>query len=168
MADYHLAQVNIAHAKGPLDSEVMAGFVARLEEINAVADGSPGFVWRLQTEAGNAAYLQPYEDNRIIINLSVWESVDALRNYVYRSAHREVLGKRREWFEHFDGVYIALWWIPAGYVPGVDEAKKRLAYLEQHGPSQFAFGFKSMLEPDSEYIAAFNWSLFEPCLASCL
>jgi hypothetical protein len=166
MPPYHLAQVNIARMKGPLDSPTMAGFVARLEEINAVADRSPGFVWRLQTDAGDATYLRPYEDDRILINLSVWESVEALRDYVYRSAHGDVLRQRREWFEHFTGAAIAMWWVPAGHTPGVDEAKKRLAHLEQHGPSQFAFGFKSLLEPDPQYIEAFDWSMFEPCRAA--
>lgn len=167
MPNYHLAQVNIARMKGPLDSPVMAGFVARLEEINAVADGSPGFVWRLQTDAGaSSTYLRPYEDDRIIINLSVWESAATFRDYVYQSAHGEALRHRREWFEHFAGVAIAMWWVPVGHIPGVDEARKRLAHLEQHGPSQFAFGFKSILEPDPAYIDAFDWSTFEPCRAA--
>jgi hypothetical protein len=166
MKTYHLAQVNIGRMNGSLESAVMAGFVARLEEINALADRSPGFVWRLQTDAGDATYLRPYEDDRIIVNLSVWESVVRLRDYVYRSAHGDVLRQRREWFEHFKGVAIALWWVPAGHIPGVDEAKKRLAHLEEHGPSQFAFGFKSLLEPDAAYIDAFDWSMFEPCRAA--
>src|SRR5215467_560298 len=93
----HLAQVNIARMKGPLESEVMADFVARLDEINALADGSPGFVWRLQTGEGNATYLRPYDDDRILFNLSVWETIDDLKAYVYRSAHAEVLRRRHEW-----------------------------------------------------------------------
>jgi hypothetical protein len=165
MPKYHLAQVNIARMKGPLESATMAGFVARLEEINALADRSPGFVWRLQTAAGDAAYLRPYDDDRIVVNLSMWETVNALRAFVYRSTHGEVLRQRRDWFEHFDGVFIALWWVPAGHVPSVDEAKKRLAHLQEHGPSQFAFGFKSLLEPEQHYLASFDWSMFEPCLA---
>ncbi len=166
MPDYHLSQVNIARMKGPLDSDVMAGFVARLEEINAVADRSPGFVWRLQTDAGDATYLRPYDDDRIIVNLSVWESVATFRDYVYRSAHGDVLRQRRQWFEHFAGVAMAMWWVPVGHLPGVDEAKKRLAHLDEHGPSQFAFGFKSILEPDPAYIDSFDWSTFEPCRAA--
>jgi Domain of unknown function (DUF3291) len=163
MQTYHLAQVNIARMKGALDSAVMAGFVARLKEINARADMSPGFVWRLQTDPGDTTYLRPYDDDRIIVNLSVWAGVAALCDFVYRSAHGDVLRRRREWFEHFSGIYIALWWVPAGHTPGIDEAKKRLAYLDQHGPSQFAFGFKSLLEPDPVYLDAFDWSMFEQC-----
>lgn len=164
-AKVHLAQVNIARMRAPLDSPVMEGFVARLEEINALADRSPGFVWRLQTEAGDATYLRPYGDDRILFNLSVWESVEALKDYVYRSAHRELLRDRKSWFEQFAGAYVALWWVPAGHVPSVDEAKQRLAHLEQHGPSQFAFNFKSVHAPDEEFLAALDWSMFRPCPA---
>ena len=160
---YHLAEVNIAQMRAPLDSSVMAGFVARLNEINALADASPGFVWRLQTDAGNATYLRPYEDDRILFNLSVWETFEAFKSYVYKSAHAEVLRQRREWFDQFTGVYVAMWWIPIGHVPSVDEAKKRLAHLQAHGPSQFAFGFKSVLEPDESYLETFDWSAFEEC-----
>jgi hypothetical protein len=141
---HHLAQVNIARMKDALESPLMANFVARLEEINALADGSPGFVWRLQTPEGNATYLRPYDDDRILFNLSVWESVDALKQYVYRTAHAELLRDRRSWFEHFDGVYAALWWVPIGHVPDVLEAKARLTYLEKHGPSKLAFTFKTI------------------------
>src|SRR5215475_9227744 len=130
MSTCHLAQVNIARMLAPLEEPVMAGFVARLDEINALADRSPGFVWRLQTEAGNATYLRPYDDDRILFNLSVWESIEALRDYVYGSAHRELLRQRAEWFTRFDRMFLALWWVPAGHRPSVDEAKKRLAHLE--------------------------------------
>jgi hypothetical protein len=164
MSDYHLAQVNIAQMKGPIGSVLMSGFVARLDEINALADRSAGFVWRLQTDVGNATYLQPYDDNRILFNLSVWKTVEALKSYVYQTAHAEVLRERRQWFDHFAGVYVALWWIPVGHIPSVDEAKKRLAHLEKHGPSQFAFGFKSVLPPDEKYLNTFDWSVFDPCL----
>lgn len=145
MRKYHLAQVNIGRIKAPLDSGVMSGFVTRLDEINALADRSPGFVWRLQTEAGNATYLRPYDDDRILLNMSVWEDYETLRAYVYRSSHAELLRQRRQWFDQFTGVYAALWWVPVGHIPGIDEAKKRLAHLEAHGPSQFAFDFKTIL-----------------------
>jgi hypothetical protein len=143
-APLHIAQVNIARMKAPLDSPVMAGFVARLEEINALADGSPGFVWRLQTPEGDATYLRPYDDDRILFNLSVWTDVESLKQYVYRTAHAELLRDRRSWFEHFAGSYVALWWVPAGHIPGIDEAKQRLAHLEAHGPSPFAFTFRAV------------------------
>ncbi len=162
---YELAEINIGRIKAPLDSPVMAGFVNRLEEINALADGSPGFVWRLQTDEGNATYLRPYDDERILVNLSVWESIDALKHYVYKTAHSELLKQRRDWFEAFAGAQIAMWWVPAGHRPGIDEAKKRLAHLEEHGPSQFAFTFKTAFEPDEDEIAAIDWGSFQPCTA---
>ena len=125
----------------------MMGFVDRLADLNALADRSPGFVWRLQTPAGNATYFRPYpEDDRMLMNMSVWESVEALRKYVYGSAHAELLKYRHEWFEPFAGAYMALWWVPAGHRPSIDEARKRLAHLEAHGPTPFAFTFKSAEE----------------------
>jgi hypothetical protein len=166
MASYHMAQVNIARMKAPLDSLLMAGFVERLVEINALADRSSGFVWRLQTDAGNATYLRPYDDDRILFNLSVWETPDALKDYVYRTAHAQLLRQRQQWFEQFAGAYVALWWVPAGHIPGIDEAKKRLAYLDAHGPTQFAFGLKSILPLDEEFQQAIDWSCFQPCRAA--
>ncbi|HEV8658227.1 MAG TPA: DUF3291 domain-containing protein [Thermoanaerobaculia bacterium] len=160
---FHIAQVNIGRMKAPLDSPVMAGFVARLDEINALADRSDGFVWRLQTEAGNATYLRPYDDDRILFNMSVWESVEALKDYVYRTAHAELLRDRNQWFEEFEAAYLALWWVPAGHTPSIDEAKKRLAYLEAHGPSQFAFTFRSIHQPDEAFLSSFDWATFLPC-----
>lgn len=142
-----LAQVNIARMKAPLDSPIMAGFVARLDEINALADRSPGFVWRFQTSEGNATYLRPYDDDRILFNLSVWESVEQLRAYVYRSAHVEVLRARREWFATIESAHFALWWVPAWHHPSVDEAKERLAHLAEHGPNPYAFTFKAVFPP---------------------
>lgn len=166
MATYHIAQINIARMKASLDDPVMAGFVARLDEINALADGSSGFVWRLQAGEGSvAAYLRPYGDERIIVNMSVWETIDALKAYVYRGEHAEVLRQRREWFEKFSGAYAALWWAPTGHVPGIDEAKKRLAHLEAHGPSQFAFTFRAIFEPEEEFQRTIDWASFEPCPA---
>jgi len=162
---FHIAQVNIARMKAPLEDELMAGFVARLDEINALADRSPGFVWRLQTEAGNATYLRPYDDDRILFNLSVWETIEQLKVYVYQTAHAELLRQRQEWFEHFDGMYLALWWVPAGHIPSVDEAKNRLSHLEQHGPSQYAFTFRKVLPPDEPFLNAFDWNSFQPCPA---
>lgn len=147
MTSFQLAQINIATMKMPLDSPQMAGFVSRLAEINALADQSPGFVWRLQTDEGDATYLRPFEDDRILVNMSVWESVEALKNYTYRTAHAELLRDRRNWFEAFSGTYLALWWVPAGHRPGIDEAKERLLHLGEHGPSPFAFTFKALHEP---------------------
>ena len=165
MTTYHIAQINIARLRAPMDSPQLAGFVARLEEINALADGAPGFVWRLQTPEGDATYLRPFDDDQIIVNMTVWESVEDLKSYVYKSAHAELLRQRREWFEHFQGAYLAMWWVPAGHIPGIDEAKKRLKHLEEHGPSQFAFTFKTVQPPDEGFLAALDWSMFVPCPA---
>ena len=108
MRKYDLAQVNIGRVRAPIEDPLMAGFVSRLDEINALAEHSPGFVWRLQTTEGNATYFRPYpHDDRILINMSVWESIEALRHYVYKTAHSELLRQRHEWFEKFVGVYTA-------------------------------------------------------------
>ena len=161
----HIAQVNIGRMRAPLEDPVMAGFVARLDEINALADRSPGFVWRLKTEAGNATYLRPYDDDRILFNMSVWESIEQLKRYVYYTAHVEVLKRRHDWFEKFAGAYTALWWVPQGHRPGIDEAKKRLAHLDAHGPSAFAFTFKHPFPADERFVDGVDWSSFKPCPA---
>jgi hypothetical protein len=165
MNQYRIAQVNIGRIRAPLDSPQIAGFVNRLDELNALADRSPGFVWRLQTEEGNATYLRPYEDDRILLNMSVWETIDALRDFVYRTSHVEMLRHRDEWFEKFAGVYVALWWVPVGHIPGIDEAKKRLAHIDAHGPTQFAFNFRKIFPPDEEFQRGIDWGAFEPCPA---
>ncbi len=165
MSNLHIAQVNIARMKAPLDDPLMADFVARLDEINALADHSPGFVWRLQTPEGNATYLRPYDDDRILVNMSVWETVEHLQQYVYHTAHARLLQRRHRWFEKFAGVYVALWWAPAGHRPGMDEARKRLAHLETHGPAPFAFTFRSRFPADEAFVGTIDWSSFVPCPA---
>ena len=112
-----------------------------------MADHSPGFVWRFQSEGGNATYLRPYDDDRILFNLSVWLTPDDLKTYVYRSTHAEMIRQRQKWFAHFGDVHFALWWIPAGHVPTIDEAKQRLVHLQQHGESTEAFGFRNVFPP---------------------
>lgn len=144
---YHLAQVNIAKMLAPIDDALMADFVARLDDINALAERSPGFVWRLKTDVGNATELRPYDDKLIIVNLSVWESPEHLRSYVYRSDHTAVMRQRRKWFERFEGMYYALWWIPASHEPSVEEAKQRLDYLQTYGESPRAFLFTRVFSP---------------------
>ncbi len=166
MKRYHIAEVNIARARASLEDEIMKDFVARLDEINALAEASPGFVWRLKSDVGPSSYLRPYDDERILVNMSVWESVEALRNYTYRTVHSELLRGRHNWFEKFEGVYLAMWWVPEGHAPSVDEAKKRLAHLEEHGPSQFAFTFKTVQPPDESFLAKLDWSIFAPCPAA--
>jgi len=165
MSKYQVAQVNIGRIRAPLDDPQMAGFMNRLDEVNAIADRAPGFVWRLQTTEGNATYFRPYQDERVLMNMSVWETVEALRNYVYGTVHVELLRQRQEWFEKFAGAYAALWWVPAGHIPGVDEAKKRLAHLEAHGPGQFAFTLQTVVPPDDEFQRAIDWASFMPCPA---
>lgn len=165
MANYHIAQVNIGRIRAELDDPIMAGFVNRLDEINALADASPGFVWRLKGGEGNATYLRPYADERTILNMSVWETVETLQHYVFKTAHVELLRQRQAWFEKFAGVYTTLWWVPAGHIPGIDEAKKRLEHLEAHGPSQFAFTFKTVHPPDEEFQQRIDWNAFLPCPA---
>ena len=141
MAAHQLAQVNVATVRAPLDSPELAGFVAELEPINAMADASPGFVWRLQTEDGDATAIRPFQDERIMVNLSVWESLEALRTFVYASRHLDVMRRRREWFHRMD-TYMALWWVPAGTIPTVAQAKDRLQLLAGNGPSPDAFTFR--------------------------
>jgi hypothetical protein len=142
MSTHQLAQVNVGRIVGPIDSEVMAGFVAKLDEINALAEATPGFVWRLKTEDGDATAIRPYEDDRIIVNMSVWESVEALHGYVYRSAHVDVMRRRREWFERMTESFMTLWWVPAGHRPTVAEAVARLETLRANGPTPPAFTFR--------------------------
>lgn len=163
--NYHLAQVNIGRLRASIDDPLIGGFVARLADINALAEQSPGFVWRLQTEEGNATYLRPFNDERIIVNMSVWESVEALKKYVYKTAHAEVMRQRKEWFENFEGMYLALWWVRAGHLPTVGEAKERLTHLEQHGASAYAFTFRKVYEPTEESAEQISGIELAPCSA---
>ena len=153
---YHLAQVNIGRVRAPLDSAELVGFVAALAPINALADGSPGFVWRLQTEDGDATAIRPYDDDRVMVNMSVWQSLEALADFTYRSAHAPVMRRRRQWFEQLREVYLALWWVPTGHRPTVAEAKERLEHLQRHGPTAHAFIFRQPFPPpgSSESIVA--------------
>lgn len=147
MSTFHLAQINIVCMKAPLDDPLMAGFVNQLDAINAVADQSPGFVWRLQDEAGDATSIRVFDDDRILVNMSVWESVEALRAYVYQSEHLGVLRDRKQWFELLDGPYMALWWIPAGAISTPEEGKQRLERLDRDGPTSAAFTFRHLYPP---------------------
>jgi Domain of unknown function (DUF3291) len=144
MPAYHIGQINIARMLAPIDDPIMADFVAQLAPVNALADGSPGFVWRLQTDSGDATSIKVYDDDFIIVNLTVWESVETLREFVYKNAHYGVLRDRKRWFTKFDGPYYALWWVPAGQLPSIEEGKERLDYLRQYGDSAHAFSFKNL------------------------
>ncbi len=146
MIDYHLAQLNIAKMKFAMDSPELADFVARLEDINTLADASPGFVWRLQTDTGDATAIDFFGSDTLV-NMSVWQNVESLHDYVYRSAHKEVLARRKEWFDRMLEAYSVLWWIPAESIPTLEEAAQRLEQLQNHGPSAAAFTFKQMFPP---------------------
>jgi len=139
---YHLAQLNIARLVAPIDSPVLADFVAHLDEINQLGDRSPGFVWRLQASDGNATSIRPFDDDYILVNMSVWESIEQFREFVYKSAHSAVMRRRREWFEPMKSAYLVLWWVPAGHIPTVAEAKERLELLRMQGDTAAAFSIK--------------------------
>lgn len=140
-ASYHLAQLNIAVLKDTLESPLLADFVANLDRINALAEQSPGFVWRLQDEAGDATAIRPFGES-MLVNMSVWRSVESLHHFAFRTAHVEFMRRRREWFELQSEAYAVLWWIPAGHLPTVTEAAERLADLKLHGPTARAFTFR--------------------------
>lgn len=125
-----------------MDSPELADFANALDEINALAEASHGFVWRLKTAAGNATEIKAYDDPLVIVNISVWESVESLKNYAYKSMHGKFLARRREWFEKMESPHMALWWIPAGTTPSVEEAKTRIEHLDKHGESAYAFTFR--------------------------
>jgi hypothetical protein len=146
-AAHHLAQFNVARLRAPLDAPEIADFVDNLEPVNALAEGAPGFVWRLQTDEGDATAIRVFDDDMIIVNLGVWESVETLADFAYRSDHRHFLRRRREWFERMAEAYLVLWWVPAGYLPTVDEAVTKLEHIRENGPSPDGFTFKSPFPP---------------------
>ena len=152
MTRFHLAQVNYGRLRAPIDDPIMKGFRDQLAPINAIADRTPGFVWRLQTEDGDATAIRPdAQDPLMAINMSVWESIEALQQFVYQSAHLGPLRDRKLWFEPIEGPIQALWWIPVGHVPTVAEAWERLAILKERGPSPDAFTFRSPFpSPDAD------------------
>jgi hypothetical protein len=164
--DWHLAQVNIGRLRAPVDHPLIADFVAGLDRINALADRTPGFVWRLQTEDGNATAIRPdAHDELLAINLSVWESIEALADFAYRSEHVTFMRRRREWFEPFTGAYLALWWIPAGTIPTVAEAMDRIASLDRHGPTPTAFTFRHPFGPPDRQSPVVDAGLRDICPA---
>jgi hypothetical protein len=150
--EYHIAQVNIGRLLAPLDSQQLAGFVAALDPVNASADGAPGFVWRLQTDEGNATSVQAFEWEQqgaagVIINMSVWRSVEQLSEWVYGPLHRAALVQRRNWFERVSDATTALWWVLEGHLPSTKEAEARVLHLREHGPTSTAFTFKEVFAP---------------------
>ncbi|WP_347926310.1 DUF3291 domain-containing protein [Pontimicrobium sp. SW4] len=139
---YYLAQVNIAKMLAPIDDPIMADFVNNLDRINAVADKSEGFIWRLQGIESNATAIKAFDDDTLIINMSVWEDMEALFNYTYKSDHVAIFARRKEWFSRIKDMHMVFWFIPEGHTPSPKEARERLEYANTHGTSPYAFTFK--------------------------
>lgn len=151
MREHDLAQLNVGRLVAPTESPLVAEFMEALDPINELADHSPGFVWRFQTDDGNATAERPFDDDTILVNFSTWESIDALSEYVFRTAHAEFLRRRREWFTRLDDVAVVLWWVPAGHRPSTAEAIERLDHVRRHGPTPHAFTFRRRFEPVESY-----------------
>ncbi|MFN8528936.1 MAG: DUF3291 domain-containing protein [Anaerolineae bacterium] len=150
MTRLQIAQINVARRLAPLNDPVMAEFVAQLDKINALADISPGFVWRLKENLNDPTSIHVFEDEYILINMSVWESIDTLYQYAYYSAHADVFRKRSDWFSRLGKPNMALWWVPANHQPSELEGKTRLEHLQTHGASAYAFTFKERFDPVEE------------------
>ena len=166
MSQYELAQLNIGIIKAPMDSPVMAEFAANLGRINALAEQSPGFVWRLQTEDGDATGIRPFETDNLLVNMSVWRDVASLSQYVYSSAHVAIMRRRREWFERMQEIYLVLWWVRTGHRPSVDEAIAKLEVLRCKGPSPEAFTFRQVFAPPEAPLSQSPAALGDGCPAA--
>jgi hypothetical protein len=166
MSKFELAQLNIGVIRAPMDSPVMADFASNLERINALAERTPGFVWRLQTDAGDATAIRPFDgEPNMLVNMSVWRDVESLNRYVYHSDHVELMRRRREWFERMDAPYLVLWWVPKGHRPAVTEAIARLEWLRAHGPTAHAFSFRQAFPPPDAASAQPPLSFGDTCPA---
>ena len=165
MSKYQIAQLNIAKLLAPIDSPQLSDFVTNLDRINALAEESPGFVWRLQTEEGDATGIDYFGSDKIV-NLSLWDSVEALHNYVYRSAHVEIMRRKKEWFNKMGEAYMVLWWVPAGHIPSVEEAAQKLNIVREHGPTAEAFTFKKAFPVPSEFASVPTDTLGGECPAT--
>ena len=141
MSSCHLVQLNIAKMKFSIESTEMSDFVDNLETINALADSSPGFVWRLQTEEGDATGIDFFGSD-VLVNMSIWQDVESLHNFVYKTAHNKIMSRRKEWFHRVEEAYTVLWWAPEAEIPSLDEAKSKLELLKLRGPTAAAFSFK--------------------------
>ena len=142
MAAYQIAQINIGRTLYPMDDPRIAEFADNLDKINALAEETEGFVWRLKTDEGNATSIQAFDDPMLLVNMSVWENIEALYRYAYKSEHADFFAKRRLWFGKLEMPSPVLWWIPAGHIPTVEEAKERVQYLAENDVSPYAFNFK--------------------------
>ncbi len=147
--EWNIAEFNIARLRYPLEYDEMYGFVDQLAPVNKLADESPGFVWRHQTDDGDSTSVRLFDDPMIIINYSVWESIESLKDFTYNlQDHKELLRKRREWFVPLEGwPIIALWWVPAGEIPTLEQGKERLEHLRDNGPTEMAFNLRKRFEP---------------------
>jgi hypothetical protein len=166
MSAYELAQLNIGTIKAPMDSPIMAGFASNLDRINALAEATPGFVWRLQTDEGDATSIRPFDNENMLVNMSVWRDLESLNQYVYNSAHVELMRRRREWFERMNEAFLVLWWVPSGHRPSVAEAILRLELLRAKGPTPEAFTFRNAFPPPESRFsgpaASFGASIRKP------
>ena len=147
LVTFQLAQFNVARWAVDPGSPYADGFYDNLDRINALADSSPGFVWRLQTEDGDATSIRAFDDPSLLVNLSIWEDAASLKNYVYRSGHTEIVRRRQEWFKRMKKPHLVLWWVPAGHEPPVGEAEERLTLLRAQGPTVEAFDFREIFPP---------------------
>lgn len=148
-SSFEIAQLNIAELMYPLDSPELFDFVANIDRINKLADESKGFVWRLQTEEGDATGIDYFGPDKIV-NMSVWESIEDLHNYVYRTAHVEIMRRKKEWFSKLATSHLVLWWVPRGHKPTVEEAHAKLELIQVRGPTQEAFTFKDAYPPPTD------------------
>jgi hypothetical protein len=153
MARYQIAQLNIGRTVAPVDDPRLAEFMAWLDDINALAERTPGFVWRLQSESGNATDIEVNDDPLVIVNLTVWETPDALFEFTYRTMHKAVFARRFDWFERWEGPSLVMWWQPAGTIPDIPEALRRLELLAKRGPTPDAFTFKHRFPPPGHGVA---------------
>ncbi len=147
MTEWHIAQLNVGTIKYPMDDPRMDPFTSQLDAINALADAAPGFVWRLQSDEDSTSGNTVTDDPMLIANMSVWESVETLFDYVYKTVHRDVMAQRRDWFEPPSEAFQVLWWVPAGHIPTADEGLARLTLIRAKGPTPGAFNFKTTFPP---------------------
>jgi hypothetical protein len=150
--EFHLAQLNIARMLAPIDSPAMSGFVANLDRINRLAENSNGFVWRLKDDSNNATSIRVFDDDFLIVNMSVWENRDALFQFVYQSDHLDVFKRRKEWFEKMPEMHMVMWYIPVGVIPSVTDAVERLTYLRLQGETPYAFSFRVKFTADEAMV----------------
>ena len=140
---YQLAQINVARMKGvSIEDPIMQEFVANLDRVNQLAESSEGFVWRLKDESNNASGFNPFDDEQVIINISVWSTIETLEKFTYKTFHTDFLIRRKEWFNKYGKAHFAQWWIKKGNLPTIEQAIERLDYIQRHGPSERAFNFK--------------------------